>query len=840
MPRNAPAIRLIGPILVLLANLFACATYAQEELSDNEFDRLFLRWTYTLDASERVINDTEVVDPNLRPIRENLLIVRESASEARADAQRAIETPRDLLAALGPAPKEGEPAESEEIVNQRNALTVEIARFDARVKQSNIILARTEELLKRLSHIEYDTIAGVLGKRSAWPLAPATIVAGLKQIPERFADLGRALNNWWRFGKSGAGSLTNIGLFIAIVAIGIFLIERARRWAIPRYGRDPAFRHPSLARRFVAILVETLTRVVLPGVLIAVTAFFFIRGTAIPDEIRSILYTLVFSALQYVVVTGLSSTALSANRPQWRISSFTNDAAKNLDESIRSFVIVLLVINFVIAFLIPTGDRVRVGGILDLNFDKELNAVVGMVALIVIAVFGWRVFRGRNWRFEVFDAESETVSERRPWFAARLLLTLARGGLIVAVVFAVFGYLNFGIYLTARLAWSLALIAVAILIRGLIVEALRQATSEDNRVGRRVRELTGFKDIDVQRTVFWSRLFLDVVLLAVASGLLLLLWGVPWADLKLAAITVFDGVTVGNFSFSLTNVLLAIFVFGLLLIGIRFFKRFLSDRVLAQTTLDIGVRDAITTGVGYVGIVIAILIAISLLGLEFTKLALIFGALSVGIGFGLQHIVNNFISGVILLAQRPIKAGDWIVLGSRTEGYVKHISVISTEIQTFDNASVIVPNSQLVTSEVLNWMHKSNVGRATVSVGVAYDSDPEQIRDLLLGVLDGRDEVLKRPAPDVLFRDFGDSALVFELRFFLRDIDRRLSITSSVRYEIKRVFKEAGIVIPFPQRDIHLIDSAEEAVRATEGGPDSSQLLEVGGENKDDRKERTG
>jgi small-conductance mechanosensitive channel len=339
--------------------------------------------------------------------------------------------------------------------------------------------------------------------------------------------------------------------------------------------------------------------------------------------------------------------------------------------------------------------------------------------------------------------------------------------------------------------------------------------------------------------VFWTGLALDVVLVVVAAGVSLLLWSVPWADLKLGIMTLFSGVQIGGLSFSLTNVLLAIGVFVLLLIGIRVFKRFLSDQVLAQTTLDVGVRDAVTTGAGYVGVVIAVLIAISLLGVELTKLALIFGALSVGIGFGLQHIVNNFISGIILLVQRPIKAGDWIVLGSNREGYVKHVNVISTEVQTFDNASVIVPNSELVTNEVLNWMHKSKVGRASVSVGVAYDSDPEMVRDILMKIIEDQKDILKRPPPDVLFRDFGDSALMFELRFFLRDVDRRLRITSDVRYKIKRAFKEAGIEIPFPQRDIHVrhlaadlapsrdagdSDADEEQATAGEAHPPSDEL----------------
>ena len=216
-----------------------------------------------------------------------------------------------------------------------------------------------------------------------------------------------------------------------------------------------------------------------------------------------------------------------------------------------------------------------------------------------------------------------------------------------------------------------------------------------------------------------------------------------------------------------------------------------------------GVRDAVTAGVGYAGVVIAILVALSLVGLKFGEIALIFSALSIGIGFGLQHVVNNFISGLILLVQRPIKAGDWIVLG-QTQGYVKRINVISTEITTFDNATVIIPNSQLMTTEVMNWTHRGRLGRVVIPVGVSYASDPEQVREILLKCADQNSDVLTRPTASVVFRNFGESSLDFELRVFIRDIDYTLMVASELRFAIKKALDEAGIEIPFPQRDLHV------------------------------------
>ena len=216
---------------------------------------------------------------------------------------------------------------------------------------------------------------------------------------------------------------------------------------------------------------------------------------------------------------------------------------------------------------------------------------------------------------------------------------------------------------------------------------------------------------------------------------------------------------------------------------------------------------------------IAGLAAINTAGIDLTGLAVIAGALSVGIGFGMQSVVSNFVSGLILLVERPIKVGDWIVVG-QDEGTVRRISVRSTEIQTFSNSTVIVPNSELISGRVTNWMYKDQSGRAELPIGVAYGSDTAKVREVLIGCVKDRDGVKAWPQPQVVFMDFGDSALLFQLRFHVRNVDSRLAIMSDVRFAIDAGFREAGITIPFPQRDIHVIDSggpADAAKAAPEG-----------------------
>ncbi|MCB1546955.1 MAG: mechanosensitive ion channel, partial [Hyphomicrobiaceae bacterium] len=186
-------------------------------------------------------------------------------------------------------------------------------------------------------------------------------------------------------------------------------------------------------------------------------------------------------------------------------------------------------------------------------------------------------------------------------------------------------------------------------------------------------------------------------------------------------------------------------------------------------------------------------------------LAIVAGALSVGIGFGLQSIVNNFVSGLILLVERPIKVGDWIVVGN-DQGFVRRISVRATEIETFDRSSLILPNSELITGRVINLTHRNAMGRVIINVGTAYSSDPAEVVALLREIAQAHPTVLRHPEPRIAFVDFGASSLDFSVRVYIPDIKRTFDVQTDLRIAIFKAFAERGIEIPFPQQDLHLRD----------------------------------
>ena len=275
-----------------------------------------------------------------------------------------------------------------------------------------------------------------------------------------------------------------------------------------------------------------------------------------------------------------------------------------------------------------------------------------------------------------------------------------------------------------------------------------------------------------------------------------------------------DGIPIGGIRIVPTNIVGGIIAFTVLLAFTGWIKRWIDKRWLRQIiSSDRGARDALVTIVGYTGFTISLLIGLSIAGINVTGLAVVAGALSVGIGFGLQSIANNFVSGIILLFERPIKAGDFVTVGD-VEGFVKKISIRATEIETLDNQDMLVPNSELISGRVTNWVLHNPYGRLRIRVGVAYGSDINKVKQILEAVSHENKSVItdgRVSPPKALFMGFGDSALEFELRVRIFDIKKRYDVVSELNFKIDEEFQKNHIIIPFPQRDIHIKDWSPES-----------------------------
>ncbi len=335
---------------------------------------------------------------------------------------------------------------------------------------------------------------------------------------------------------------------------------------------------------------------------------------------------------------------------------------------------------------------------------------------------------------------------------------------------------------------------------------------EDPNSNMQWRTFLGYKDQEIIPGLWIGRLLMIIAIVGSFSYWLLLVWNVPHSDRNTLGAYFTEGFPVGAVTVVPIRIITAVLAFFLFLTLARWLRNQLSERWLLKTRLDAGARESIVSLTTYTIVGIALVMALGMAGVNFQNVAIVAGALSVGIGFGLQNIVNNFVSGLILLFERPVKPGDWIVVGT-TEGYVKKISIRYTLIQTFDRADVLVPNSELISSQVTNWMLSDSMGRVVAPVGVAYGSDTKLVREILNRIAANHALVLvndwRVSGPKVLFMGFGESSLNFELRCFIKDIDYRMSVRSDLLFSIDEEFRKAGIEIPFPQRVVHAAKQSE-------------------------------
>jgi len=727
------------------------------------------------------------------------LIVAETSRDARAALARdekIIIPLREELRSLNLPPQEGEPEEPPEIAALRQKLQDRVSRVEGRIQKTRLVLVRAQNLRGQLS------VRGTTGVQELLQVSPSLFEAATwRKANEWLSSLvGRIAASpaeWWE----GARSSLRPGRIIVVVLAGLLAIALAflaRQWLRRRFTREETTEEaPSKAQRTIYAGLTALADVLLPWSGLGALAAALSAAAPSNTYFEAILINLCFSGMAFFAIWGLARAALAPEAPQWRILPVTEKGARSLNRRIR-------VIAIFVAFALFFKWTNTFDGQTHPEFRAAASLIFGTAYIALLLL----LLPGRFW-----------VTSDRP--ARRFASSVARGtialGLLAVPILILAGYSTLANFFELRFLVTIVGVGATTLLWSALHEVLAQTLPTEGRYHSHVDRWLRLSDGAARQAQFWCGFLVDVVLFLPLAYALLIFYGLSPDLLNLWLKRIFTGIPVGNVTISLVDIILAIVVFVVGLVVSGWIRRRLAQRILTHTQMDIGVRESIASGVGYVGIVIAILLAIATLGLDLTQLALIASALSVGIGFGLRTVVENFVAGLLLLIERPIQSGDWIVVGAH-EGTVKKISVRSTEIETFDRASLIVPNSELISQAVLNLTHKNKLARVAVPVGVAYGSDTDKVREVLLSCAEANEHILSYPQPHVLFRAFGDSSLNFELRGIIADAKQRFVVSSDLHLAVDSAFREAGIEIAFPQRDLHIRDAnLGEAVADTEG-----------------------
>ena len=416
----------------------------------------------------------------------------------------------------------------------------------------------------------------------------------------------------------------------------------------------------------------------------------------------------------------------------------------------------------------------------------------------------WRAIRNANRSF-VQDQTPPKIIAYTPLMMLTYLITL--GALIIELS----GYPALALYWLVSWTRSLAVLFWAVILFNVIIEwrhdYLPSGTISDDEPP---------PVYPIQRlfiSIGWLLWFFGVIIA------LILAWSTKQNVFAFITPILNKSFSIGKISLSPMGLLFTVLILFVTFVLTRLGRYIIAEKIFVKSDIEPGLQDSITTISIYVMWGLGLVMALGVLGVSTTSLAVVFGAMSIGIGFGLQAIFNNFVSGIILLFERPIQVGDAVEIQG-IWGTVKNINVRATLVQTFDNASLIIPNSEFISSQVTNWSFKEPSLRRKVSVGVAYGSDIELVRQTLLEIANQTKNVLKRPKPDVVFDDHGDSALIFILRYWTT-VDYYYSTSSDIRFSLDRLFRERNIEIAFPQRDVHIrstpknktgVENVEEAI----------------------------
>jgi small-conductance mechanosensitive channel len=748
---------------VVLVGVSAPVAHAQQPPSGPNYDR----WQDVAGRADEAISAGRASTNAMEELRNQLVDWRDVFFSAQSINANAIETVESQVKALGPVPENGT-SESDGIAEQRAALTAQLNRLREPVKRAQLAYSQADGLIRGIDTIIRERQAEELTELGPSPVNPKNWSEGIDALRQTGETVRTEIRLAWANPIQKDETKQALPKVLLLFVLGVVLMARGRFWVdlFIRIGLP----QQATSASWIITLVVSLGEMVVPFV-----GFLLISEALYGSGLIGLRGDLILSSMKpsifiFVVARWLSLRCFP------RLETYRLPLALDAPDR-KAGRLYGGLLGFVIALFYFESDLAQATGWSDAAFNVNLFPIILVAALLLLRLSRLLTHHSRN---AGSDEQTDSYRNRLTRFLANALVALA----IVSPVLAAIGYFKAAVALMLPSLLSLMVLAALLVIQRIISEVYTLISRDrEGAADELVPVLLGF------------------VIVLLSLPFFALIWGARTADLLEIWTRFTKGVTLGETTISPTIFLTLAMVFAAGYILTRLLQGTLKNTVLPKTRMDAGGRNAVVSGVGYIGIFLAALIAVTSAGLDLSSVAIVAGALSVGIGFGLQTVVSNFVSGIILLIERPISQGDWIEVNGQ-HGTVREISVRSTRIETFDRSDLIIPNADLISGTVTNYTRGNTVGRCIVRVGVAYGSDTEKVAAILLEIASANPMVLINPPPTVIFKNFGADSLEFEVRMILRDINWVMNVTSEVNHAIAKRFVSEGLEIPFAQRDL--------------------------------------
>lgn len=698
------------------------------------------------------------------------------------------------IAALTSLTAEGEtePAEitkqRQEFIRQSDEIKARIASTDLALEQineinSSIIKIRNQQLLEQIT-VKRESVLNI---QNFWK----SVVSFASFLYEVCASP----YTWYRqFSPEQRQSMIQRLVFLAfIVLICVFLSGFASRWIRKKWGYRDNIK-PNYMEKVYAAFVTLFARGIMPSVLAGALWFWLYIHRSIFSGAFGLTLRVGLLYLLYLILSSTVVLVLFApQHTKWRLIEVKDDKAKSLSFALIFSVTMICVFSYfqVLAIRLEYSD--------DIVFSLKLLAN-GVKAFCIVLIANRALYNNRALTEEELkkSLENDLDSDIQALSLSSKISLLISGAALIVFAFSLLGYILFSEYVFNRFIASVVIVGLFYIIQKALLMLFRQFASlkiwlKDFHITKK----------QTDKAIFWFGLIITPILYMLCAIVLLAVWGIS-VDILLHNVKKFlMGFDIGGMHVSIVSIFLGIVFFFLSLFVVKMVKNSLLNGKLSKIDMDIGVRNSLAAGIGFVGIVISCLIGITVMGGSLKGLAIMAGALSIGAGLGLQNIVNNFVSGFILLFERPIKIGDWVIINDY-EGTVKQINIRSTVLETFNKADVIIPNASILSNNLVNMTYKNKTARIDIAVGVGYESDIDLVKSVLLDIAAHTKNILSSPAPFVAFLELADSSLNFRLSCYTQDVFNKTNISNAIRENIVKRFREENINIPFPQRVVYL------------------------------------
>ena len=727
-----------------------------------------------LSVLQESLNQSDINERMLKDTREKAINIRTDALSCVNQIEPQVETLKLEVEAL----EQISPDVDIQIYERLSASRGQLSAEDAKLKNCSLTVVRSSRIIDLSNQLLNELTTELLSEKNEDIFdAIATLPAQLKQLPDLF------------FNDTVIQRITNETLFLLILflilgfSFGYFFGDQIKRI---QYS-DP---FKSIDRSIILklrALFKPFGRVQSPILFgsLGISAAIALSLSISPSDswiIRLGLSPFLASIL-YLLINWITGPFSPADTNEKSVS----DAARNLKQRLN-FLSLILIITYIVFGPKWLGS--------ELASDQSLMRIT-LVSLMIFALI------------PVLNKSTSLFMEDGQYGVIRFM---GYSALALSFISELSGFHNLSSFVLNGFILTLFSTYFLWSLLALTENTVKWINGSTNLVGIRIRSAMDLtRDAGKSKLAIYQ-LFFDASFWIIYLSILIRVWDPTGTLVETLSSYATDGIPMGDIRVIPTNILAGIIAFTILAGLTGWVKRWIDKRWLRQITPDRGARDALVTVVGYTGFSISALVGLSISGVNITGIAVVAGALSVGIGFGLQAIANNFVSGIILLFERPIKAGDFVSVGD-VEGFVRKISIRATEIETLDNQDMLIPNSELISGRVTNWVLHNPYGRLIVKIGVAYGSDIEKVAAILEDSANQHEQVIsdgRASPPKALFMGFGDSSLDFELRVRITDIKRRYDVLSDLNFSINQRFASENIVIPFPQRDLNIRDWSEE------------------------------